>query len=322
LAVTHRGDWWDSIRSISAHPVDPAQVKLPSYLADDPVIRLDWATYLDQIEYMDEEVGRIIGELKQKGLYDNTVIIFIGDNGRGNIKGKGYLYDPGIHVPLIIHWPKGIKAGQVKDDLVSTIDITATILDLAGVKIPSYMDGRSLMNKGFHRDYVYSARDRWDEVTDRMRCLTTKRYKYIRNEMPQVPYDDHQAYIDFYRPGIHIMRKLNLENKLSDIQKPFFSQVKPSEELYDLLKDPDELHNLAGDPAFLSVLKMLRGELLDQEKKDTSTVTIQHPMPSQAPIILDWVRYYYPQVYLEILEGKSVGYERFAKMYDKKCRHR
>jgi arylsulfatase A-like enzyme len=322
LAVTHRGDWWDSIRSISSHPVDPGQVELPSYLVDNPIIRLDWATYLDQIEYMDESVGRIVGELKQKGLYDNTVIIFIGDNGRGNIKGKGYLYDPGIHVPLIIHWPKGIKAGQVKNDLVSTIDITATILDLAGVKIPAYMDGKSLMNRNFHRDYVYSARDRWDEVTDRSRSLTTAKYKYIRNEMPQVPYDDHQAYIDFYRPAIHIMRKLNLENKLSDIQRPFFTQVKPSEELYDLQKDPEELHNLAGNSAFSSVLKRLRSELVDQEEKDTSTVTVQHPAPSQAPIILDWVRYYYPKAYLEMLEGKEIGYERFAKMYDKKYRKR
>lgn len=313
--VTHRGDWWDSIRSISPHPVDPAQVELPSYLANHPVIRLDWAKYLDQIEYMDHEVGVLIQDLKQKGLYDNTVIIFIGDNGRCQIKGKGYLYDPGIHVPLIVHWPKGIKPGRDRDDLISAVDLTATILDLAGVKVPDYMDGVSLMDKDFHRDYVYSARDRWDDVSERSRCLTTQKYKYIRNEMPEVPYDDHQAYLDFYRPAIHIMRKLNLDGKLSDVQKQFFVTVKPEEELYDLEKDPEEINNLANDPAFQPVLKKLREQLTTEENKDAPKVPIQHAAPSNASMILDYIRYYHPEYYLQMLQGKEIGYEKFLKMY-------
>lgn len=313
--VTHRGDWWDSIRSISPHPVDPAQVELPSYLADHPVIRLDWAKYLDQIEYMDHEVGVLIQDLKQKGLYDNTVIIFIGDNGRCQIKGKGYLYDPGIHVPLIVHWPKGIKPGRDRDDLISAVDLTATILDLAGVKVPDYMDGVSLMDKDFHRDYVYSARDRWDDVSERSRCLTTQKYKYIRNEMPEVPYDDHQAYLDFYRPAIHIMRKLSLDGKLSDVQKQFFVTVKPEEELYDLEKDPEEINNLANDPAFQPVLKKLREQLTTEENKDAPKVPIQHAAPSNASMILDYIRYYHPEYYLQMLQGKEIGYEKFLKMY-------
>lgn len=322
LAVTHRGDWWDSIRSISKHPVDPDQVEMPSYLVNNPVVRLDWAKYLDQIERMDDEVGLIIQELKKKGLYDNTVIIFIGDNGRGNIKGKGYLYDPGIHVPLIIHWPKGIKAGQVNDGLVSTVDITATILDIAGVEIPAYMDGRSFLRRNFHRQYVYSARDRWDEVTDRSRSLTTRDYKYIRNEMPQVPYDAHQAYLEFYRPAIHIMRKINLEHKLSSAQKAFFVRVKPEEELYNLENDPEELHNLAGDPAWASVLAKMRSELLGEEQKDTSTITLQHAAPSLAPVILDWVRYFHPEAYLRMLQGEEIGYGRYAKQYNRQHKNK
>ena len=103
LLATHRGDWWNEIRAQSTHPVDPAKVKLPPYMADDPTIRLDWAKYLDQMEYIDHEVGVIIRDLKEKGLYENTVIIFIGDNGRCNIKGKGYLFDPGLHLPLIVN---------------------------------------------------------------------------------------------------------------------------------------------------------------------------------------------------------------------------
>jgi N-sulfoglucosamine sulfohydrolase len=315
LQVTHRGDWWDSIRSISPHPVDPGQVKLPSYLADHPIIRMDWAKYLDQIEYMDQEVGILIQDLKQKGLYDNTVIIFIGDNGRCHIRGKGYLYDPGIHVPLIIHWPEGMKPGGEKNDLVSTMDITATILDLAGVKVPDYMDGKSFLSKDFHRDFVYSARDRWDDVSERSRSLTTQKYKYIRNDMPEIPYDDHQAYIDFYRPAIHVMRKLSLDNKLTKAQKQFFVRVKPSEELYDLQNDPEELNNLAGNSAFLSVLKKLRADLINEEKKDTMGQSIQHAVPSRAPVILDWVKYNYPDDYLQMLNGKEIGYQKFEKMY-------
>ena len=313
--VTHRGDWWDSIRSISPHPVDPDRVALPSYLADHPVIRLDWAKYLDQIEYMDHEVGALIGDLKQKGLYDNTLIIFIGDNGRCHIKGKGYLYDPGIHVPLIIHWPEGTGPGRDRLDLISSVDLTATILDVAGVKIPEYMDGVSLTHKDFHRDYVYAARDRWDDVSERSRCLTTRTYKYIRNEMPQIPYDDHQAYIDFYRPAIHVMRKLNLYGQLTDVQKQFFVTVKPEEELYDLQKDPEEIHNLAADPAFLPVIKKMREQLKREEDEDVSKVPVQHAAPSNAPMILDYVRYYHPEYYLQMLQGKEIGYEKFLKMY-------
>ncbi|HET7179537.1 MAG TPA: sulfatase [Chryseosolibacter sp.] len=315
LAVTHRGDWWDSIRSISPHRVDPSRVTLPSYLADDPIVRLDWATYLDQIEYMDAEVGKLVADLKQKGVYDNTVLIFIGDNGRCNIRGKGYLYDIGVHVPLIVHWPKGIKAGQVKQDLVSAIDITATILDLAGVQAPAYMEGKSFLKKGFHRDYIYSARDRWDEVSDKSRALTTQQYKYIRNDMPEVSYDMHQAYIDFYRPPLHVMRKLNLDGKLTDAQKLFFARVKPVEELYDLEKDPEEIHNLADDPKYSAVLAKLRADLAKEEKKDTAPVKIQYAAPSQAPVIMDWVRYNYPQDYLQMLQGKEIGYQKFERMY-------
>ena len=317
LAVTHRGDWWDSIRSISQHRVDPARVQLPSYLSEDPVVRLDWATYLDQIEYMDGEVGKIVDDLKRKGVYDNTVLIFIGDNGRCNIRGKGYLYDAGVHVPLIVHWPKGMRAGEVKDDLISSVDITASILDLAGIDIPDYMDGKSFLKKNFHRDHVYSARDRWDEVSDKSRALTTKQYKYIRNYMPEVSYDMHQAYIDFYRPALHVMRKLNLDGKLSDAQKLFFVRVKPVEELYDLEKDPEEVHNLANDPGHAAVLTKLRAELLNDEKKDTAPSIIQFAAPSKAPVIMDWVKYYHPDEYLRMLQGKEIGYQKFERMYSR-----
>lgn len=122
LYVTHRGDWWKRIRSESKHPVDPAAVQLPAYMADHPRIREEFACYLDQVEYMDAEVGMILDRLEQRGLADNTVVFFIGDNGRADIRAKGFLYDHGTRVPMIV-WGKGVEPAVV-NDLVSTMDIT------------------------------------------------------------------------------------------------------------------------------------------------------------------------------------------------------
>ena len=124
-------------------------------------------------------------ELEEKGMADNTIVIFIGDNGRCNIKGKGYLYDPGLKIPLIIYDPKGLTGGQVRKDVVSSLDITATILDYAGVELPSYMDGEPIFCEDFHRDYVFAARDLWDEIMEKSRAVTSGEWKYIRNDMPE-----------------------------------------------------------------------------------------------------------------------------------------
>ena len=133
--------------------------------------------------------------------------------------------------------------------------------------------------------------------------------------MPEVPYGNHQPYLDFYRPALHVMRKLNLDNKLSDAQKQFFVRVKPEEELYDLENDPEELNNLARSPEFFPVLGKMREQLSREEKRDTPAQIIHHAAPSQAPVILDWVKYNYPNDYLQMLEGKEIGYQKFNRMY-------
>ena len=315
LKVTHRGDWWDDIRSKSNNPVNPDSVVLPPYMADHPAIRMDWAKYLDQMEYMDNEVGMIVQDLKDKGLYDNTVIIFIGDNGRCNIRGKGYLFDPGLHIPLIVHWPDGIKPGQVKDDVVSTTDITATILDLAGVNTPEYLSGSSFLKADFSREYVYSARDLWDEVMEKSRSISTDRFKYIRNDMNWIPYDTHQAYLEFYRPAIHIMRKLNFCGKLSPEQKLFFESKKPLEQLFDLQNDPDELINLASNPAYKKQLEKLRLKLQAAEREMTSVDQTFEPIVPESVELLDWVRYTKPNAYKQMLDGVEIGFQRLAREY-------
>ena len=316
LVVTHRGDWWDKVRDESPKPVKVDEIELPPYLADDPVVRLDWAKYLDQIEYMDREIGVIVEELKAKGMYDNTIIIFIGDNGRCNIKGKGYLYDPGLRVPLIVHWPKKLKA-QKRDDLVSTVDITATILDFAGAEMPDYLTGQSFMDDDFEHKYIYSTRDLWDELLEKSRSLTGKRYKYIRNDIYEKPYDRYQAYLEFYRPALHIMRRLKSEGKLKKEEALFFAIDKPAEELYDLKNDPYELENLAGDPEYQALLLEMRQDCyrIEQEmKSDEEALEIVHPISTD---ILEWFKYTKPQEYLKMLEGIEPGFQRLAGEYRK-----
>ena len=318
LAVTHRGDWWNEISDKSEDKVDTADIRVPEYYADHPVIKEDWARYLDQIEYMDNEVGLIMKELEEKGLADNTVVIFIGDNGRCNIRGKGYLHDPGLRIPLIVCWPDGLEQGVVSDQVVSVTDISASILQLAGAEMPEDLTGVPFIGVQSDRDHVVSARDLWDEVMERSRSVSTARFKYIRNDMPEVPFDAAQAYLEFYRPAVHIMRTLNEKGALNDDQAFFFGSEKPAEELYDLLEDPHELKNLAGDPEYADVLEDLRGKLVQWESQLPETTAddfeFVHPM---AVDILEWVKKEKPDQYQEMLNGKEIGFQRLAGEYRK-----
>ena len=317
LVASHRGDWWNEVRDNSEHPVDPNEIELPEYMADHPVIRLDWAKYLDQIEYLDNEVGMIFQELEEKGMAHNTVVIFIGDNGRCNIRGKGYLQDPGLHIPLIVYYPKGLKEGEIRKDVVSATDITATILDFADIKVPDYMTGKPIFKSDFKRDYVYGARDLWDEIEEKSRALCSADWKYIRNDRPEVPFDAHQAYLEFYRPAVHVMRQLNKEGKLSEKEKLFFVETKPKEELYDLSKDPQELQNLAENPDFAAKLKEMRNITLRYDEQMTPISDVYRPVHASATDLLQWVKTERPQLYRQMLDGVEIGFQTLTKEYKK-----
>jgi len=316
LNSTHRGDWYDSLYYSAKQTVKPEEVCLPPYLVDDPLMRLDWAKYQEMIEYSDYEVGRIITDLKKKGLYDNTVIIYAGDNGRDHIRGIGYLYEAGIHVPMIIYWPEKL-APAVRTDLVSNPDITATILAFAGIPIPDYMTGKNLFANDFHRDYVYSTRDVWDEIYEHSRCITELKFKYIRNDNTQEAYDRKQAWLEFVFPGIHIMRKWKVEGKLNEEQQNFMANTKPAEELYDLENDPFELQNLADNPEYQLELIRLRNTLLAEEKAMSSKDTLSRLIVPVAPAVLEWVKYTRPNFYAEILKGKVINFFSIYAEYEK-----
>ncbi|MFQ6035130.1 MAG: sulfatase-like hydrolase/transferase [Sedimentisphaerales bacterium] len=258
---------------------DPAKVKLPPYYPDTPMIRKIWARYYDLITFMDKQVGDLLAQLEEDGLANNTIVFFFSDHGLGVPRHKRTLYDSGLHVPLIIRFParyqsfSPVKAGQgapkrnlsrlgnpqKTDRLVSFVDFAPTVLSLAGLPIPDYMQGRAFLGPqaGPPRKYVFGAASRVDEVYELSRCVRDKRYKYIRNYMPHLPYVQPSEYPD----RAEIMQELRRavkEGRLSRVQKLFWQPTKPIEELYDTQADPHELRNLADSSQHRRILERMR----------------------------------------------------------------
>ena len=179
-----------------------------------PEIRHDWAVYLDQMEYVDEQVGKIVARLKDEGRYDNALIIFCGDNGRCHLRGKNWLYEPGLKVPLIIKWPQGKRTGEVVSGMVSMLDVTATVLEIANAKATKKLDGQSL-HEPVTRDVIFGASDAGGEVDDCIRSVCNGRWKYIRNYMPEIGYTE-SKYTREHRPMRNVMLKLKEQGKLND----------------------------------------------------------------------------------------------------------
>ncbi len=238
-----------------------SKVTLPPYYPNDPVLLADWAAYLDCCRYTDRLVGEVVERLKGEGELENTIILFMTDHGISHARGKQFLYDEGIHVPLVIAGP-GIEAGRTRSDLVEHIDIGPLSLGLAGLEIPGYMQGRDILAKDYEsRDAVFSARDRCDETVEHLRCVRTDRFKYIRNFLPERPLLQPCAYKD-KKSILVALRAANEAGTLNDVHKKLlFSAVRAPEELYDLQVDPHELNNLADNPQHAKTLTELRHRL-------------------------------------------------------------
>lgn len=245
-------------------------VKIPSYYPDHPVIRADWANYLASIEVLDRHVGVVLKRLEDEGELDNTVVFFFGDHGRPHYRGKQWLYDGGIHVPLLVRWPGHLQPGTVKSNLVSLIDVSPATIAAAGIEVPVWMDGRNFLSADDQgREMIFAARDRCGDAVDRIRCVRTDSFKYIRNDFPERPYSQTSSYKDLQYPGMTLARVLKQQGKLDGPAAAFWEDSRPAEELYDLNADPDETHNVAGDPKYATVLKSLRDDL-DQWIADTN----------------------------------------------------
>jgi arylsulfatase A-like enzyme len=235
-------------------------VELPPYYPSHPDIVRDWQAYLESVRLTDRMVGEVLARLESEGVRDNTLVVFMTDHGISHARGKQFLYDEGIHVPLVIAGP-GVEAGTVRDDLVEHIDIAALSLAAAGITIPDSMQASNILAPDYpSRDAVFAARDRCDETVDHIRSVRTRDFKYIRNFLPQRPYLQPCAYKD-KKAILTALREYHRAGKLNEVQELLFREQRPPEELYDLDRDPYEIHNLAGDAAHASTLRKLRDRL-------------------------------------------------------------
>jgi arylsulfatase A-like enzyme len=256
LGVTHESQLWQ--RDSLPLEVDPAKVVVPPYYPDNTETRRAIARQLSNVIEMDRQAGKLIQELKDSGLYNNTIIFFYSDHGDGLPFVKREITKRGLHIPLIIKFPGNINAGKTDNQLISSIDFAPTVLSLAGIPIPAYMHGKAFLGeqKSGPRKYVFAARDRMDAEVDRVRSVFDGRYQYIRNYMPEKPY--YQNIV--YRLQIPMMKKmleLKEAGKLNATQMKWFAR-KPVEELYDTEKDPYQFNNLANNPAFKKQLTALK----------------------------------------------------------------
>jgi len=240
------------LRGNSDTDTSPDGVEVPPYYPDHPIIRREIAHHYDCIRQTDDEVGQIVAALDSDGLLDDTIVFFFTDHGMRLHRHKQWLYEGGIRVPLVVAGP-GIHVGTSRDDLVNGIDITATTLALAGIQQPPYMEGRDFFADDHEqREFVISARDRCDFTIERVRAVTTRRYKYIRNFLTDRPFMQPQ-----YRDGrdyVEICRQLYQEGKLNAVQAFKWSPTRIAEEFYDLENDQHETKNLVDDPDFANQL--------------------------------------------------------------------
>jgi hypothetical protein len=248
---------------------DPQKVLLPPYHPDTPEIRHDWAQYYDKVESLDTQIGEILDDLKKDGLTENTIVFYYSDHGGILCRSKRFLYDSGTHVPMIIRFPKKYASiapgtpGTKTDRIVNFVDLAPTVLSLAGVDIPDYLQGEAFLGaqQTPPRKYAYLFRNRMDERYDMMRAVRDKQYKYIRNYLPHRIYGQHLDYL-WRSPSTRSWEKEFKEGRCNEVQQIFW-QSKPSEELYDISKDPWEVNNLAENPDFRPVLERMRGATMD-----------------------------------------------------------
>jgi len=274
IIETHKGKGWKVARELpKSELVNPDELRLPPYYPDHPIARDEYANYLDAIHLSDGYVGQLLARLEKEGLAQNTIVVISSDHGP-LFRGKQFLYDNGLRIPLIVRFPDGRRAGTVDDRLVSGVDLAPTLLGFAGIEPPvGAMHGRDLFAPGAPRPtHIFAARDRMDTSIDRMRAVRTDRFKYIRNHLPAVPYMQHNAYKEANYPTWNLVKELHKQGKLSPEADLFAADTKPIEELYDLAADPHEVRNLAADTAHASTLKELRG-LVDGWIKETDRGT-------------------------------------------------
>lgn len=245
---------------------DPAKVKLPEYLPDLPETRRDLARYYDCLETMDASVGKILRELKADGLSEETIVFYFGDHGGSMPRGKSFTYDSGTRVPLIVHIPekwkrfRATEPGGETDRLVSFVDFAPTVLSLAKIDAPKYMQGHPFLGSSHARPrkFAHTFRGRRGERYDIVRGVRSKDFLYLRNYTPHLPVMQYNGY-SFDIPGYVAWMKAVQEGNCLPVQAQWFAP-KAREELYFTRGDPDNVHNLISDPKYVKILARHRAE--------------------------------------------------------------
>ncbi len=255
------------VRARPHKPVhDPAKVRIPAYHPDNKESRQDWAQYYDVVTRADEIAGKQLADLDKAGLTDDTIVFYYGDHGSGMSRSKRWPYNSGLSVPMVVYFPpkwkhlapKEYETGGKSDRLVNFVDLAPTLLSLAGVEPPEWMQGHAFAGK-FQKEkpkYMFGFRDRMDERYDLIRTVTDGRFHYIRNYNPHFIYGQYVSY-NFVTPSTSAWKRDYDAGKLNEAQSHFW-HLKPAEELYDLQADPDEVNNLADSPDHQAKLKELR----------------------------------------------------------------
>ncbi len=249
----------------------PREITLPPYFPDTPTFRYTMARYHDRIGEIDRQIGQVVAQLKEDGLLESTFIFYFGDHGGVLPRSKGYLYESGLHVPLVVRVPEKfkhlvtLKRGSRTKGFVSFIDFGPTLLHLAGIDVPEQVDGQPFLGPDISPDYLakrdttYGYADRFDEKYDLVRSVRQGRFKYIRNYQPHFP-DGLQNNYRYQMLAYAQWRNLYGKGELNETQRQFFLPKSP-EALYDLQSDPYEVSNLAGDPQHHKTLQEMRGLL-------------------------------------------------------------
>lgn len=277
-----------NLHKTSTLVTDPAKVRVPAYLPDTPTVRADIANYYDCVARADAALGKILDQLKADGLEEDTIIFYYGDHGGAVSRSKRFLYENGTHPPLIARFPKKyqhlapVAPGSRVGELVNFVDLAPTVLSLAGVTPGAQFQGRAIAGPARKAapDYTFSFRDRMDERYDLARAATDGRYRYIRNYYPSQPWGQHLEFL-WRQASMREWAELFAAGKLNATQRAFF-EPKPAEELFDCANDPDNVRNLAADPAARPHLLRLRAALRGHQLavRDTGF------MPE--PLMIDW----------------------------------
>lgn len=269
FSVCHESQIWK--RGKDSLFVNPSVVQVPPYFPDNDTIRHDLAVNYSNLKRLDDQIGEIISDLKEDGLYENSIIFFYGDHGGPFPRHKRALYETGTKVPMIIKFPENERAGTSDNRFISFIDLAPSVLSLARIEPPKVMQGIAqfgAFEEKVKPKYTFHTSDRFDGVYDRLRAVRSERYKYIKSFDTSLSHALPVKYRE-QMPMMRELRRMYTMGELHENQARWLHPTKPEEELYDLAKDPYELNNLATLPEMQDTLNEFR-DVLNEWIKETN----------------------------------------------------